>query len=268
MRRALVLLAALLALAAPLTARAEAPPPIAEGKVDIVEQLGAEVPRDLPFVDSAGRSLRLGQAFAGRPIVLALVYHRCLGLCSLLLGGLTKSLNAIDWQLGRELDVVTVSIDPEETPAQAASSRAGYLQALGRPPSDTAWASLTGPAASIDALAAAVGFRFQYLDGQKQFAHAAALFVLTPDGRVSRYLYGVEFPPSQLKVALFEASGGRVGTSFERVILRCWQWDPTSRRYALFLDRYFRVGGLLLLATVGTFLALLWRRDLQERSRA
>jgi protein SCO1/2 len=259
--------ALLVALLAAPPAHAEAPPPIPEGKVDIVEQLGAEVPRDLPFVDSAGRSVRLGDTFTGRPIVLALVYHRCLGLCSLLLGGLTKSLNAVDWQLGRELDVVTVSIDPEETPALAASSRAGYLQALGRPPSDTAWAALTGPASSIDALAASVGFRFQYLDGQKQFAHAAALFVLTPDGRVSRYLYGVEFPPRQLKAALFEASGGRVGTSFERVILRCWQWDPTSRRYAVFLDRYFRVGGLVLLAVIGAFLAVLWRRDLQ-RSRA
>lgn len=267
MKHTALLALTLAALVATPPARAEAPPPIAEGKVDIVEQLGAEVPRDLPFLDSTGRSVRLGDTFHGRPIVLALVYHRCLGLCSLLLGGLTKSLEAIDWQLGRELDVVTVSIDPEETPEIAASSRAGYLQALGRSTEDPTWAALTGPATSIDALAAAVGFRFQYLDGQKQFAHAAALFILTPDGRVSRYLYGVEFPPTQLKAALFEASGGRVGTSFERVILRCWQWDPTSRRYAIFLARYFRTGGVLLLAVIGTFLAVLWRRDLQ-RSRA
>lgn len=266
MKRAVVLLAALLALTASGSARAT-PPPIPEGAVDIVEQLGSEVPRDLPFLDSEGRHVRLGDAFKGRPIVLALVYHRCVGLCSLLLGGLTRSLRAIDWQLGRELDVITVSIDPDETPALAASSRTGYLQALGRSPDDPGWAALTGPATSIDALAASVGFRFQYLDGTRQFAHAAALFVLTPDGRVSRYLYGVDFPPTQLKAALFEASGGRVGTSFERVILRCWQWDPTSRRYAVFLDRYFRAGGLVLLAAVGTFLALLWRRDLQ-RSRA
>jgi protein SCO1/2 len=268
-RRAVALFAALLALAAAPSAGAAPPlaPPIPEGAVDIVEQLGAEVPRGLPFLDSTGKSVRLGDTFTGRPVVLALVYHRCLGLCSLLLGGLTKSLNALDWQLGRELDVVTVSIDPEETPALAASSRTGYLQALGRPPADPSWAALTGPASSIDALADAVGFRFRYLDGTRQFAHAAALFVLTPDGRVSRYLYGVDFPPTQLKAALFEASGGRVGTSFDRVILRCWQWDPASRRYGLFLDRYFRAGGLILLVTIGTFLAVLWRRDLR-RSRA
>jgi protein SCO1 len=266
-KRALVLLAALLALTATPSARAGSPPPITEDKVDIVEQLGAQVPRDLPFLDSRGRSIRLGDTFQGRPIVLALVYHRCTGLCSLLLGGLTKALNAIDWQLGRELDVVTVSIDPDEIPTLATSSRAGYLQALGRSADDPSWAALTGPASSIDALAAAVGFRFQYLDGTRQFAHAAALFVLTPDGRVSRYLYGVDFPPTQLKAALFEASGGRVGTSFERVILRCWQWDPASRRYGLFLDRYFRAGGVILLLTIGTFLGVLWRRDLR-RSRA
>lgn len=264
-----MLVAALLALAVAPSASAAPPPspPIPDGAVDIVEQLGAQVPRGLPFLDSTGKTVHLGDTFAGRPIVLALVYHRCLGLCSLVLGGLTKSLNAIDWQLGRELDVVTVSIDPDETPALAASSRAGYLQALGRSPSDPAWAALTGPASSIDALADAVGFRFRYLDGTRQFAHAAALFVLTPDGRVSRYLYGVDFPPTQLEAALFEASGGRVGTTFDRVILRCWQWDPASRRYALFLDRYFRAGGLVLLAAIGTFLAVLWRRDLQ-RSRA
>jgi protein SCO1/2 len=265
-RRAVVLLVALLGLALAAPAHAT-PPPIAASGVDIVEQLGSQVPRDLPFRDSDGHAVRLGDVFRGRPIVLALVYHRCAGLCALLLGGLTKSLRAIDWQLGRELDVVTVSIDPDETPELAASSRAGYLQALGRSPSDRSWAALTGPASSIDALAQSVGFRYQYVDGTRQFAHAAALFVLTPDGRVSRYLYGVTFPDTQLKLALFEASGGRVGTSFERVVLRCWKWDPTSRRYAVFLERYFRFGGGLLLVTVATFLALLWRRDIQ-RSRA
>jgi protein SCO1/2 len=209
--------------------------------------------------------VRFGDYLAGRPVVLALVYHRCMGLCSLLLAGLTKSMRALDWQVGREFDVVTVSIDPDETPAVAATSRAGYLQALGRPAPDTRWAFLTGPATSIDALAGAVGFRFKYVEGQRQFAHVAALFVLTPGGRVSRYLYGVEPPPRQLEAALFEASGGRVGTSFERVILRCFAWDPASRRYQLFLTRYFRGAGALILAVVGTLLAVLWRRDLRRR---
>jgi protein SCO1 len=263
-KRAAALLVAL-ALLAGRPARAEAPPSVPEGAVDIVEQLGEQVPRALPFVDSAGHPVRFGDYLAGRPVVLALVYHRCLGLCSLLLAGLTTAMRALDWHVGREFDVVTVSIDPDETPALAATSRAGYLQALGQPSPDTRWAFLTGPASSIDALAGAVGFRFTYVEGQRQFAHAAALFVLTPDGRVSRYLYGVEPPPRQLQAALFEASGGRVGTSFDRVILRCFAWDPASRRYHLFLDRYFRGAGLVILAAVGTMLAVLWQRDLRRR---
>jgi protein SCO1/2 len=262
-KRAAAAAFALLLLSA-LPARAEAPPAAVVDAVDITERLGERVPRDLPFVDSTGRRILLGERFAGRPIVLALVYYRCQGLCSLLLGGLVGSLRALDWQVGRELSVVTVSIDPDETPALAAASREGYLRALGRPGEGDGWAALTGPSASIDALAAAVGFRFQYLDGQRQFAHAAALFVLTPDGRVSRYLYGVEFPPRQLQAALFEASGGHVGTSFERVILRCFAWDPASRRYHVFLTRYFRAGGLLLVVAVGALLAVLWRRDLRR----
>jgi len=264
----MVLLVALLALLSSV-ARAEVPSDGADS-VDITEQLGARVPRDLPFVDGRGRHVRLGERFAGRPIVLALVYYRCQGLCSLLLGGLTASLQTLEWQLGRELDVVTVSIDPGETPALAAASRDGYLKTLGRlreVGEGNGWSALTGPSSSIDALAAAVGFRFQYVEGRRQFAHAAALFVLTGDGRVSRYLYGVEFPPRQLQAAVFEASGGRVGTSFERVILRCFAWDPASRRYHLFLTRYFRGAGLLLLAAVGGMLAALWRKDL-ARSRA
>ncbi len=266
MRRALLplfALFALLLLAAP--ARADAPPPIPPGSVDVVEQLGVAVPRALPFVDSAGRPARFGDYLAGRPVVLALVYHRCPGLCSLLLRGLTAAMLALDWQIGRDFDVVTVSIDPDETPEIAAASRAGYVQALGRPSPDTRWASLTGPASSIDALASSVGFRFAYVEGQRQFAHVAALFVLTPDGRVSRYLYGVEPPPAQLKSALFEASGGRVGTSFDRVLLRCFAWDPATRRYRLFLAWYFRAGGLLLLGAVSALLFVLWRRDLRRR---
>lgn len=259
---ALLAFVALALLVAP-PARAEAPSsPV--GQVDIEERLGERVPPDLPFVDSAGRPVRLGDYLSGRPIVLTLVYHRCQGLCSLLLNGLTTSLRALDWQVGREFDLVTVSIDPDEPTSLAAASRARSLEALGQP-ADARWAFLTGPSTSIDALAASVGFRFKYIDGERQFAHAAALFVLTPDGRVSRYLYGVELPPSQLKAALFEASGGRVGTSFDRVILRCLRWDPVSRRYQVFLTRYYRASGLVLLAAVGGLLAVLWRRDLKRR---
>ncbi len=247
-------------------------PRIAEGEVDIVEQLGDVVPRDVALTDSAGRAVRFGDYLEGRPVVLAFVYHRCLSLCGLLLGGLTNAMRSLDdggagaWRVGKAFDVVTVSIDPDETPDLAKSSRDRYLQSLGRPEEDTRWAFLTGPAASIDALTSAVGFRFKYIEGQKQFAHAAALVVLTPEGKVSRYLYGVEPPPDQLKAALFEAAGGRVGTSFDRVIMRCLQWDPAARRYRLFLTTYYRGAGVVLLAGIGGLLAVLIRRD-RRRAR-
>lgn len=230
-----------------------------EDNVDIVERLGEPVPLATPLVDSAGHAVPLGHYFTGRPVVLALVYYRCPVLCSLLLGALAKTMQALDWRLGREYDAVTLSIDPDETPALAQTARAGFLQAAGQPTAP--WAFLTGSEAAIDAIAGAVGFQFHLIDGRHEFAHAAALFVLTPDGRVSRYLYGVDFPPRQLQAALFEAAGGRVGTSFERVLLRCYRYDPASRRYQLFLTRYFRIGGLLLLLAVGSLLGVLWRRE-------
>ncbi len=243
-------------------------PPPSEKDVDIVERLNEPVPRGLSFVDSSGAKVKLGDYFhSGRPVVLAMVYYRCPVLCGLLLGGLARSLGALDsngWQVGRELDVVTVSLDPSETPALAAEKRAGYLQTLGR---KDGWAFLTGHVDDIDTLSDAVGFKYQYVANQRQFAHVAALFVLTPDGRVSRYLYGTEFPDKQLKLALFEAAGGRIGTSFERIILRCYKYDPATKRYALFITRYFRIGGAIILLAVGGLLGGLWRRDLRRMRR-
>ncbi len=265
MTRALLSLSLVLASAsAHASDRFERPEPTGiEGNVDIVEKLNDPISRDLAFTDSNGRAVHLKDYLSGRPIVLSLVYYRCPVLCSLLLGGLAKAMHDLDWRLGREYDAVTVSIDPDETSAQANSARNGFLQALGQTAPDTRWTFLTGKSEAIDALAESVGFQFHKLDGRREFAHAAALFVLTPDGRISRYLYGVEFPPRQLKSALFEAASGRVGTSFERLILRCYRYNPSTKRYQLFITRYYRAGGIVLLLAVGTLLGLLWRRDLR-----
>jgi protein SCO1/2 len=236
------------------------------GAVDVVERLGERVSGDLAFVDSNGKDVRLKDYLRGRPVVVALVYYRCPVLCGLLLNGLARALAGLDWQLGKEYDVVTVSLDPSEAPSLAAEKRHGHLQALGQPES-SAWAFLTGRADHIDGLSEALGFRYAYVDKQRQFAHAAALAVLTPEGKISRYLYGVEFPPKQLKLALFEAAAGKVGTSFERVLLRCYRYDPRSKSYELFITRYFRTGGSIMIVLVGGMLGFLWRRDL-KRGRA
>jgi protein SCO1/2 len=235
--------------------------PLPDGAVDVVERLGEKVP-DLQFVDSSGQKVHLRSLFHGKPVVLAMVYYRCPVLCGLLLNGLAKALRELDWRLGQEYDVVTVSLDPSEPPSLAAEKRHGHLQALGQPDS-TAWSFLTGRVDDIDSLSEATGFRYSYIGKQRQFAHVAALVVLGPDGQISRYLYGVEFPPKQLKLALFEAAAGKVGTSFERVLLRCYRYDPRSKSYELFVARYFRVGGVIMILLVGGLLAFLWRRELK-----
>lgn len=235
-----------------------------EVDVDIEEKLNAQVPKDLPFVDSTGKQVKLGDYFQGRPVVLALVYYRCPVLCGLLLGGVAKLVQQLDWKLGQEYDIVTVSIDPHELPKLAAEKRTGFLQAAGYTDPATKWAFLTGKVDPIDELGDAIGYKFRYVDGQRQFAHVAALFVLTPEGRVSRYLYGVNFDVKQAKLALFEAADGRVGTTLEKVLLRCYRYDPAQKKYSSFLTAYFRIGGLVLLAVIGGFLGLLWRRDLKR----
>jgi protein SCO1/2 len=249
------------ALAATLPATAEVPLP--DGAVDVVERLGERIPKDLPFVDSTGKKVRLADYLHGRPLVLALAYYRCPVLCNLLLNGLASALQKVDWHLGTDYDVVTLSLDPSETPALAAEKRHGYLQALGQP-NATGWGFLTGRVDDIDSLSDAVGFRYSYIDKQRQFAHVAALVVIAPDGRISRYLYGVEFPARQLKLALFEAAAGKVGTTFERVLLRCYRYDPRSKSYELFVTRYFRVVGTVMIVLVGGLLGALWRRDLRR----
>jgi protein SCO1/2 len=235
------------------------------GAVEVVEHLGEKIPTGLQFVDSNGKKVRVGDYMQGRPIVLAMVYYRCPVLCGLLLNGLGKALSNVDWKLGRDYDVVTVSLDPSETPELANEKRHGFLQAMGEPQSN-GWAFLTGRVDDIDSLSEAIGFRYAYVDKQRQFAHAAALVMISPDGKITRYLYGVEFQPKQVKLGLFEAAAGKVGTSLERVLLRCYRYDPRSRSYELFITRYFRTFGVIMILLVGGLLAVLWRREFKQRS--
>jgi protein SCO1/2 len=234
---------------------------VPEGMIDVVERLNEPVPKGLRFTDHTGKDVKFEQLLRGKPVILAMVYYRCPVLCNLLLTGLTKSLQKLDWKLGKDFDVVSVSIDPGDKPADSAEKRRGFLQALGTPNAD-GWTFLTGHVDDIDTLSDAIGLRYQYVANQRQFAHVAALWVLTPEGRVSRYLYGVEFDPKQVKLALFEAAGGKVGTSFERVLLRCYRYDPRSKQYEMFITRYYRAGGAVMVLLVGGLLFALWRREL------
>jgi protein SCO1/2 len=238
---------------------------VPEGMVDVVERLNEPVPKGLRFTDHTGKEVKFESLLHGKPVILAMVYYRCPVLCNLLMTGLTKSLQQLatrdNWKLGKEYEVISVSIDPGDQPADSAEKRRGMLQAMGEPKAE-GWSFLTGHVDDIDTLSDAIGLRYQYVANQRQFAHVAALWVLTPEGRVSRYLYGVEFDPKQVKLALFEAADGKVGTSFERVLLRCYRYDPRSKKYEMLITRYYRAGGAVMVLLVGGLLFALWRREL------
>jgi protein SCO1/2 len=244
------------------------PAPVLED-VHIVEKLGNPLPLDTPFVDGKGSPFRLGSAFDGhRPVVLALVYYDCPMLCGLLLSGAAKAMRENGLVLGKDFQAVTISFDPEEKPALGAERRRGYLQSMGRSDGGGEWPFLVGTAAASRAVADAVGFKYARDLANGEWAHMAAIFILTPDGRVSRYLYGIEFPPKDLRLSLVEAAGGKVGTSFDRLMLTCYRYDPASRKYEPYAFGFLRVGGALVLAALTTLIVSLILRERRQKSRS
>ena len=265
MKRALV--AALLLAATPLPARALEKLP---DNVGVVEKLGERVPLDLQFTDENGKTVRLGDYLKdGKPVLIAEVYFECPMLCSLTLNGIVGALRQQTWKLGQEYRVITVSFDPAEKPDLAAKKQRGYLAALGLMPEEHGhdWPFLTGDKANIDKLSDALGFKFRWDSVNKTWDHTAAIMTLAPDGKITRYLYGVQYPPKDVKLALFEASGGKVGTTLERALLRCYQYDNSTKSYRVFAVVFMRIGALTVLGMLVILLTLLWRRDLR-RSRA
>lgn len=236
--------------------------------VDVEERLNQPIPASLVFTDSTGAEVSLSELLGGEvPVVLTLAYYRCPALCNLVLAGTARALRESGLEMGKDYRVVTVSIDPSEGPREAKERRRGYLQAMGLSDQTSDWPFLTGDEPSIRELAEAVGFRYRYDAELKQFAHAAVAMVLTPDGRVSRYFYGIAYPPRDLRLSLVEAAGGRVGTTFDRVLLTCFQYDPVSRRYGWAVKTFLRVGSLLIFGGLAGLLAVLWRRELRGRAR-
>jgi protein SCO1 len=271
---ALALLAPALALALPIGQAMHKPVPVdttaqlppALQNVEIEEKLGAQLPLDVRFTTQDGAAVRLGDLVPrDRPVVLSLVYYNCPMLCGLVLTGTARGMRESGLELGKDFDAITLSFDPSDTTATAAERQRGYLQAFGKPEAKKAWTFLTGSDPGIHAVTDAVGFKYAYDEKTKQFAHAAAIFVLTPGGRVSRYLYGVDFPSKDLRLALVEASEGRVGTSFDRLLLTCFRYDPASRKYEPYVMGVVRVALLGVLGGLGVMLGVFWRRELKGR---
>ena len=247
-------------------ARSQAP--AAVKGVDVLERLGDSVPEAGLFIDSEGQPFQLSDALhRGKPVVLTLVYYRCPALCSLVLSGLTRSLRNLDLKLGEDYRVVTVSIDPTETSRQAAESKRGHLQALGVDPLSPAWTFATGKDEDIHALAGALGFQYTYDEASKQYAHAAAIFVLSPDGKISRYLYGIDFPTRDVKMALVEAGKGKVGTALDRVLLTCFKYDATTRKFEPYVLGFVRIGASFVFVALATLLTVLWRQEMKMKKR-
>jgi protein SCO1 len=243
------------------TANGARPPILREVGFD--QNLNAQLPLDTQFYDESGKQVRLKQYFtSGKPIVLALVYYQCPMLCSEVLAGLTTSLTALRFDAGKDFQVLAVSFDPKDTPESAAAKKKLYLQRYRRPGTDDGWHFLTGDPPSIRMLTDAVGFHYTWDEKNKQFAHVAGIVVLTPDGKVSRYFYGIEYAPRDLKFGLIDASSNKIGSLVDQALLFCYHYDPTVGKYTPLVIRMVRAGGLLTLLVLGSFIGF-WVR--QER---
>jgi protein SCO1/2 len=225
------------------------------------QKLDAQLPADLPFRDETGRTVRLGDYFGRRPLVLALVYYECPMLCTQVLNGLVSALDVLKFDVGREFDVVAVSFNPREGPGLASAKKRSYVERYGRPGTEAGWHFLTGSEASIAALTETVGFRYAWDPETRQYAHAAGAIIVTPDGRVSKYFYGIEFSPRDLRFGLIEAAERRIGTPVDQLLLYCYHYDPTTGKYGLVAMTAVRIGGVLTVLGLVAFWVAMWRHE-------
>jgi protein SCO1/2 len=222
-------------------------------QIAINQKLGTQLDGNTPFLDENGRSVTLGEYFGAKPIILTPVYYTCPMLCTELLNGLVKALRAMSLSAGRDFEILTFSIDPNEGPALAAARKEHYLRDYNRPGTGPGWHFLTGSADMIQKLTGDIGFRYTFDRNTNQWAHASTILVLTPDGRVSQYWNGVEFDPGDLKLSLMQASNGNVGSIVDHVLLYCFRYDPVSGKYSLAIMRIVRLAGIVTVLSILAF---------------
>ncbi|HEV3331360.1 MAG TPA: SCO family protein [Bryobacteraceae bacterium] len=237
--------------------------PAALQGVGIRQKLDQQVPLNLEFRDETGRAVSLASFFHGKPVLLALVYYRCPMLCTQILNGVASSLKAVSFDPGQDFEVVSVSFDPKDTPELAASKKQSYLRRYGRANTANGWHFLTGDPANIKALTDAVGFHYKYDAASDQFAHASGIMILTPEGRLSRYFYGVEFAPRDVRLGLVEASANKIGNPVDEALLFCFHYDPATGKYGAIAINLLRVAGAGFALVGGVFLFFAWRRELR-----
>lgn len=241
-------------------------------KVDVDEKLEEKLPLELSFTDHTGKQVKLGDYFDGeRPVLLTLNYYTCPVVCSMILESTGRTMSEVPWTAGDEYEIVTISIDPTDTPERAANKREEILKAYGKKPKkadDVGWHFLVGEKQNIQRVAEAVGFQYFYDERQEQYAHPAVVMFATPDGRMARYLYGLQYKVSDARIALLEASEGNSISTAEKAILYCYSYDPQEGGYTLVAWRVMQIGGGLTAVVLGAVLFFLWRRELRKKRRA
>ncbi len=243
-----------------LVATATPQPP----NITIAQKLNTQIPLELMFRDETGKVVRLREYFGKKPIVLQFVYYRCPMLCPIVLDGTTEAMTQLKYDIGKEFDVLTVSIDPRDKPEDAARMKEKYIKRYGRLESASGWHFLTAHETAIKQLTDAVGFQYIYDPKMDQFAHGAALFVLTPEGRTSRYFFGFEYKPRDLRLAIFEASQGRIGSLADQLLLLCYHYDPKIGKYSRDAMLFTRAGGVATMLALGGFIFVMFRKERTE----
>jgi protein SCO1 len=230
--------------------------------VGIDQKLGAQVPLDLPFSDEAGRAVTLNR-YLGKPVILALVYYQCPSLCNMVLNGVLRSVKNLKITAGDEYEIVAVSFDPRETSEMAVAKKESYVKGYNRSGAGDGWHFLTGSEASSKSLAEAVGFHYAYDAVTNQYAHGSAIMLLTPEGKVTRYFYGIDYPERDVRFGLEEASNHRIGSPIDAVLLYCYHYDPSNGKYGMVIMNVLRVAGIATVAALAIFMIAMFRRDLK-----
>jgi protein SCO1 len=237
-------------------------------KIGITQNLNTQLPLGLTFTDDAGRQVALSSYFGSKPAILALVYYQCPMLCSEELNGLTSALEMVDEVPGRDFNIIVVSIDPTEGTDLAAAKKRSYLKRYGHPETADGWHFLTGTQANIDPLTKAVGFGYVKIPGPDgkltQFAHASAIQIVTPEGKLAQYYMGVEYSPKDLRLGLVEASSNRIGSPVDNILTYCYHYDPGTNKHSLIVARVVQLGGLVTVVTLGGFMLVMFRRDFKQ----
>jgi protein SCO1/2 len=240
-------------------------PPQLRG-VGIDQRVNEQLPIELSFENENGKKIQLKQYFNQKPVILTLVYYECPMLCTEVLNGLLKTLKVMNLEVGKDFDVITVSFDPGETTELASKKKAVYVKAYGKAGANSGWHFLTGDQRSIEKLTKSVGFRYNYDQKSDEFAHGAAIMVLTPQGKISNYFYGIEYSVRDLRLALVEASEGKIGTIRDQILLFCFHYDPSTGKYSAYALNFVRLGGIITVICLGIFI-FVNRKDPKKKSK-